>query len=271
MMSSDCQKWVGPAFYTDLLLNFPTVANAGLGLPIAVIPLWALRRWRIAAPLSKRHLNYSTTGHVYVQETLQVINVVYGRSQRLYLTESFVLELLGEMLPETRITFVNATHPLPLPLVSFANERGLEGIVIHTEMSVKGEIGELSGESRTMNWVQASCIQVKWRQSQCVLALRRVVLHGEAERQGSDIWHSFVKLLSMLKHFSKKGRIDWYCRLLRNRFRLLGCQNSSSPSDNSSMSITSYLLLHYHLSCVKGFSRFGKRPSWTSTMSEPVY
>lgn len=39
IMSSNCQKSTVPAFYVDLILNFPTVAEAGSGLPIAVVPL----------------------------------------------------------------------------------------------------------------------------------------------------------------------------------------------------------------------------------------
>ena len=69
------------------------------------------------------------------------------------------------MLTKTRITLVHAAHAVPLPLVSFADKRGLEGIVIDVEMPVKRKIGKPPCESRTINWAKVSCIQVKWRQS----------------------------------------------------------------------------------------------------------
>lgn len=84
--------------------------------------------------VSKRRLH---PGDAQVQQVLQVFDIVDSRPQGLYLAESLVLQLLREMLPEPRVTFVDAAHPLAFPLVSFPDESRLEGVVARAETSVK--------------------------------------------------------------------------------------------------------------------------------------
>lgn len=88
------------------------------------------------AHVSKSRLH---PGDAQVQQVLQVFDVLDRRSQSLHLAEPLVFQLLGKMLPEPRVTLVDAAHPVALPLVSLPDESGLEGVVAPAETSVKGE------------------------------------------------------------------------------------------------------------------------------------
>lgn len=62
------------------------------------------------------------------------------------------------MLPEPRVTLVDAAHPVALPLVSLPDESGLEGVVAPTETPVKGESPVL--ERLTLNRIEVG-VQVE--------------------------------------------------------------------------------------------------------------
>lgn len=165
----------------------PAVAHASFGLSVTS----ALRpppQSLAVARLLERHLH---PGDVRVQQALQVLDVVNGRSQRLHFTEPLVLKLLRQVLSEARVPLVDAAHAVPLALVPLLDERGLEGgVLAHAEGRREGEAGQPpAGEPLA----EVGGVDVEGHpQPERILVASGAAVHGdpaESQRRHKDILH----------------------------------------------------------------------------------
>lgn len=133
-------------------------------------------------------------GGAQLQQALQTFDVVDGRAQRLHFTEPFVLELLRQVLPETRVTLVYAAHPVPLPLVPLLDKRGFEGVIAHAEGGAEGQVGKSStGQPLAVDGVEVRCVKVEDRKRVTVVRRIAVAVESQRRREG-NVLH---KLLAM--------------------------------------------------------------------------
>lgn len=143
-----------------------------LAVAVTFCPAW-LRGFRHAfTRVSGRH--FHGPRRTQVQQTLEVVDVVDGRTEGLHFAQSLLVEFPRQVLPEPRVTVVHAAHSVTLPLVSLPNERRLEGVVAHPaeiEMSAEGQVSQATGERLTRG-VQVGRVEAE-RECERVLAAVR--------------------------------------------------------------------------------------------------
>lgn len=126
-------------------VSLKKIANLNLASDLQSVPLvWLCGTFVMPAWASTLHPCGSiavtcVSKSIQVQQALQVFNIVNSRPQCLHLVESFVFQLLWQMLSEPRIAFTYAVHSLPLSFVPFADECLLEGVITHPRGPWKGK------------------------------------------------------------------------------------------------------------------------------------
>jgi hypothetical protein len=65
-----------------------------------------------------------------VKQRLQVPDVADGGPQGLHFAHALVLALEGQMLSQSRVPFVDASHAVPFALVAFADEGRFDAVAL---------------------------------------------------------------------------------------------------------------------------------------------
>lgn len=79
-------------------------------------------------------------------QALQVLDVPDGGPQRLHFAQPLVGALTRQVVPQLGVTLVHTPDPLTLALVTLLDERRLKGTLVHAEVSVMVEGGQVGQE-----------------------------------------------------------------------------------------------------------------------------
>ena len=125
-----------------------------------------------------------------LHQSLQVLDVPDGGAQSLNLAEAFVGALTRQVVPQFGVALVHALYPLTLAFVSFLDERRLEGTLVHAEVSVVVEGGQVRQQpgarapQRTFVEAEASGVHPGGvdEEGQSIRGLRDVAVLAESSR-----------------------------------------------------------------------------------------